>query len=45
MEDLPWRTVAQLQVMAGHIIHSEGGRCSKDKPCYRAYPQGFEPSA
>lgn len=42
MEDLPWRTVAQLQEMAGHIIHSEGGRCSKDKPCYRAYPQGFE---
>jgi len=45
MEDLPWRTVAQLQEMAGHIIHSEGGRCSKDKPCYRAYPQGFEPLA
>lgn len=45
MEDLPWRTVAQLQEMAGHIIHSEGGRCSKDKPCYRAYPQGFEPFA
>lgn len=42
MEGLPWRSVSQLMVMAGHVVHSAGARCSKDRPCYRALPPGFE---
>jgi hypothetical protein len=42
MEGLSWRDVSQLMSMAGHIVHSVGARCSKDRPCYRALPQGFE---
>jgi len=42
MDGMKWRARAQLMAMAGHIVHAEGGRCSKDRPCYRALPPGFE---
>lgn len=41
MEGLNWRAVSQLQVMSGHVVHSEGARCTAGKPCYRALPPGF----
>lgn len=42
MEGLSWRENSQLMVMAGHIVHSVGARCSADQPCYRALPPGFQ---
>jgi hypothetical protein len=45
MDGQNWRARGQLMTMAGHIVHSVGGRCGKDHPCYRALPPGYEPPA
>jgi hypothetical protein len=43
MDGLAWRARGQLMTMAGHVVHAQGGRCTKDRPCCRALPQNFEP--
>jgi hypothetical protein len=43
LDDLPQRSVEALLRMGGHLVRAaSAGRCSKDAPCRRILPDGWE---